>query len=226
LRVERVALEVALVFQHQVVARLRDVIHRLGRREVRRQLARELPFLLGQREVHRERPLRALERQRPRAHEVGDVGRLGLFLRARGRRDQRERRDEQGAKCDPHTQLLLTGAPPTASARSTAAASRGASTPTRIFPSDTAGSYIPFRFRNSPPVTTTVATVEKIAPNIVSSKTMMRLGHQATIGMPLVTSGQSSAVKRVSHAPNPMPRKPPAAAMYQIHVELFIRPNS
>ncbi len=43
-----------------------------------------------------------------------------------------------------------------------------------------------------------VDTVARIAPSMVISKTTIRFGHQATIGMLPVCSGQASSVMRVS----------------------------
>ena len=50
-----------------------------------------------------------------------------------------------------------------------------------------------------------VITVARIAPSIVNSKITIRFGHQATIGMLPVGSGQASSVMRVSHVANARP---------------------
>src|SRR5262249_46307332 len=154
-------------------------------------------------------------------------GRLGGgILRTDGRSHQREREDERDANGLSHTQLLLMSAPTAERARSTAAPSRGESTPTSICPRETAESYSGGRRRNSPHVTPTVATVDTIAPAIVSSKITMRFGHQAVIAMPPVGSGQSVSVKRVSHTPNSSPARPPSDAIVHMVVDLCICPNS
>jgi len=57
--------------------------------------------------------------------------------------------------------------------------SGGLATPTRILPSDTAGSYsFGFQF-GRPAVTSSVITVARMPPSIVSSNMMIRFGHQS-----------------------------------------------
>ena len=97
--------------------------------------------------VMRERPLRAVERQHPGAHELRGVGgrqRRGCARSARAGRSAAQSDDDgDGREMSTHDQLLLSSpAPPASSARSSAGsvAADGFSTPTRILPSVTAGS--------------------------------------------------------------------------------------
>src|SRR5262245_64871029 len=106
-----------------------------------------------------------------------------------------------------------------------AALSDGFSTPTRIFPSVTSGSYnLPPRPRRA--VTTSVMTVARIAPSIVSSNVMIRFGHQANVGRPPTLIGHDVSVSHESPSALAMPISPPAHAIHQIHVARSIRPNS
>ena len=64
-------------------------------------------------------------------------------------------------------------------------------TPTRIKPFATAGSSIGVLRATRPAEMISPAAVATMAPSIVNSNMMMRLGHQATIGMPPVWIGQA-----------------------------------
>src|SRR5438309_1940510 len=65
-----------------------------------------------------------------------------------------------------------------------------------------------------------------MAPSIVISNMTIRFGHQATIGILPVGSGQASCVIRVSHVAIRNPTRAPPLAMYHSHVFLPILLNS
>ena len=65
-----------------------------------------------------------------------------------------------------------------------------------------------------------VITVARMPPSIVISNMMIRLGHQATIGMLPVTSGHARSVMVVSQIATSRPMKPPTPAIACIHVAL------
>ena len=82
-------------------------------------------------------------------------------------------------------------------------------TPTRILPSDTAGSYSDFARLGSRAVTSSDTTVVRIADSIVISKMMTRYGHHATIGMPPTLIGQAREVPVTSSTEAMNPHEAP-----------------
>src|SRR6185503_12193084 len=99
------------------------------------------------------------------------------------------------------------------------ALSGGSSIPTRIFPSETSGSYSAER-RPRRAVTTSVATVATIAPSIVSSKKMIRLGHHAKLGSPPTSICQDISVTHVRPSAVAIPTTAPPHAIHHIQVAL------
>jgi hypothetical protein len=71
-----------------------------------------------------------------------------------------------------------------------------------------------------------VATVVRIAPSIVSSNTMMMLGHHAKVGSPPTSMVHQVSVIQLRPSPPTSPASPPPHASHHIHVALSRRPNS